>query len=146
MKPRKVSFGTHVGTSLILLIFMVLCLISFATLSLVNATADWRLTNKLAVRQNSYYTACHSANAFIAARSALLRDLKETSADEASFTERSSELELSDRFPVAEDQYLQVELSPDYTADNGCLITSYRIISERSVELDETLPLYTGSN
>ncbi len=48
------SSGSHVGTASILLIFTVLSIISFATLTLVNSKADYNLSNNLAERQKSY--------------------------------------------------------------------------------------------
>ena len=59
--------GINVGSASILLIFTVLSLVSFATLTLVNSKADYNLSQNLAERQSAYYNACHSANAYIAA-------------------------------------------------------------------------------
>ena len=144
MKPRRISFGTHVGTSLILLIFMVLCLISFATLSLVNATADRRLTAKLSDRQEAYYAACHEAEVFILSEGARLEQLRDKSSGESAFLRAADSLTLYRTFAVSDSQCLEVELIPDYGAERGSRIGSYRIITEEQEEPDETLPLYTG--
>ena len=144
MKPKKISFGTHVGTSLILLIFMVLCLISFATLSLVNANADWRLTQKLYDRQLSINSASTEANAQIAVACAKLMALRDESISEKDFEEKAEKLELDNRYPVSDTQSLHVTLVPDYDAPGAYRITEYRIVTEVFQELDETLPLYTG--
>ena len=144
MKPKKISFGTHVGTSLILLIFMVLCLISFATLSLVNANADWRLTQKLYDRQLSINSASKEANAQIAVACAKLMALRDESLSEKDFDEKAEKLDLDNRYPVSDTQSLHVTLEPDYDAPGAYRITEYRIVTEVFQELDETLPLYTG--
>jgi hypothetical protein len=66
MEARR-SKGINAGSASILLIFAVLSLISFATLTLVNSKADYNLSNNLAQRQLAYYRACHEGNAFVAA-------------------------------------------------------------------------------
>ena len=66
MKSNSRS-ASSVGSASILLIFTVLCLISFATLTLVNSRADYNLSKDLADRQLAYYEACHKGNAFVAA-------------------------------------------------------------------------------
>ena len=43
MKKEKRSFGLSIGSSSILMVFVVLCLTTFATLSLVSANADYKL-------------------------------------------------------------------------------------------------------
>lgn len=54
---RKISTGVNVGGSSILVIFILLCLTTFATLSMVSANADLRLTEKSAAAVNQYYAA-----------------------------------------------------------------------------------------
>lgn len=65
-KHNNTGFGNHVGTSSILLIFIVLCLVSFAGLSLVSANADYTLTAKIASRTSSYYSASNKAQDVLA--------------------------------------------------------------------------------
>lgn len=55
MKKKKRSFGISIGSSSILVVFVVLCLTTFATLSLVSANADYRLSRKTADAAASYY-------------------------------------------------------------------------------------------
>ena len=144
-KPRKISFGTHVGTSLILLIFMVLCLVSFATLSLVNASADRKLTVKLAERQDAYYAASHMAEGFIAISAAKLKALSHDASSESEYLSAAGELELSAGFPLSEEQELRVSLTPVY-GDELYIIDAYEIVTVQALELDETLPLYHEDN
>lgn len=53
------------GVSLMLLIFLSLCLITFSLLSLSGATADETLSQKSADRTTQYYAAVTSANEII---------------------------------------------------------------------------------
>ena len=58
-KSRKPILG--VGTSSILLIFVLLCMITFAVLSLVSSRSDYRLSQKTRSTQD-YYEAENKAN------------------------------------------------------------------------------------
>lgn len=60
-KNKHASFGMGVGATSILMIFVLLCLVVFAMLSLVNANADKKLNDRLASRTKAYYSACDKA-------------------------------------------------------------------------------------
>lgn len=66
MNKKKHSFGINIGSASILLIFVLLCLISFAALSIVSANADSKLTAKVLERTNAYYEACNEAETSLA--------------------------------------------------------------------------------
>lgn len=59
MKKSKKTFsaGMNVGSSSILVTFVLLCLVTFAALSFVSANADHELTLQTADRIKSYYSA-----------------------------------------------------------------------------------------
>ena len=60
---RKKQFGMNIGSASILLVFVILCLVSFAVLSIVSANADSKLSARVlerttlimppAIRQNN---------------------------------------------------------------------------------------------
>lgn len=58
MKQKSNPFSLGTGTAFILMIFVLLCLVVFAVLSLVSAHADWKLGDRLAQRTAAYYEAC----------------------------------------------------------------------------------------
>ena len=58
MKPNdKRSAGIHVGSASIIMIFAVLCLTVFSTLSYVTANQEYRLAQKSALAMEQYYAA-----------------------------------------------------------------------------------------
>ena len=57
---RKAFLST--GTTSIVLIFVLLCLLTFSVLSVVSANADYRLSKKNADRTTEYYEAENRAN------------------------------------------------------------------------------------
>lgn len=56
MNKKKYTFS-HFGFSTILVIFIMLCMATFATLSLVSANSDYRLSKKAADKTTGYYRA-----------------------------------------------------------------------------------------
>ncbi len=58
---RRVGGNLNIGTSSLLLIFIVLSLVSFAVLSLSSALTDKKLTQSNLDRTKSYYEACNAA-------------------------------------------------------------------------------------
>ncbi|MDL2224914.1 hypothetical protein LJC20_01730 [Eubacteriales bacterium OttesenSCG-928-M02] len=57
MRERRRSMGIGIGGASILAIFVVLCLTTFAMLSLVSARADARLAERSIASQRDYYNA-----------------------------------------------------------------------------------------
>lgn len=65
MSRRKNGTGISVGSSSVLVIFVVLCLTAFATLSLVSAKADYKLTQKATQATTEYYMADAQAEEYL---------------------------------------------------------------------------------
>lgn len=59
-KNKSTPF-VNIGSSSLLVIFIVLCLVTFATLSLSSAQSDYSFSKKLADRRTDYYTASNQA-------------------------------------------------------------------------------------
>ena len=115
MRQRR-GYQLHVGTASILLVFLTLCLSSFAVLTLVNANADKRLSDKLAARTKAYYEAVSEAERFIGEQSA-------------------SGGSASKDFYFDENQYLRVSVEH---AGGTVQITEYRVFTdEREMIFDE---------
>ena len=58
--------GFQIGTSYLLVIFVVLCLVTFAALSLSSSLRDQSYTKKLAAHQTAYASASSEASARLA--------------------------------------------------------------------------------
>ena len=52
----------NIGSASILLVFVILCLVSFAVLSIVSANADSRLSTRVLERTTAYYDACRQSS------------------------------------------------------------------------------------
>lgn len=76
------------GTSTLLLIFLSLCLLTFAVLSLLSARADRNLSRKTADRTTAYYEACNQAENRIGEIDGILEKIwKNTEGEEMYFQE-----------------------------------------------------------
>ena len=64
----------NMGTSLLLVVFLVLCLVVFAVLSISTAQADYNLTADQAGQTTEYYAACTKAEEILADIDGLLAE------------------------------------------------------------------------
>lgn len=147
METKKRS-GSSIGASSLLVIIVVVSLVCFAALSITSAKADLRLSQKLADRTSSYYTACNKAQSTLKTLSAKFSAIYEESASEDDYNQKIEE-SLSDAltfsYPMNENQILQVSISPLYPEDSAgdfYQITSWQVINTTSLELDESLPVF----
>ncbi|MGN0402002.1 MAG: hypothetical protein ACI4HQ_07040 [Acetatifactor sp.] len=125
MKTKKKDyFGINVGTVSMVLIFVLLCLVSFAVLSIVSANADKSLSAKIADRTANYYTACNTAHTYLADTDRELSAAYEQSAGEEEYFSKVGH-DKSFTIPISDTQTLLVEIEILYpqTADD----TFYRI-------------------
>ena len=73
MKKREIPV-MNVGISLIILIFMNICLAAFAVLSLENAVSDYSLSKKTAKHTAQYYEAVNNVQEQLAKKNQELRE------------------------------------------------------------------------
>ena len=73
MKKREIPV-MNVGISLIILIFMNICLAAFAVLSLENALSDYSLSKKTATHTTQYYNAVNKVQEQLAKKNQELRE------------------------------------------------------------------------
>lgn len=87
MKKREIPV-MNVGISLIILIFMNICLAAFAVLSLENAVSDYSLSKKTAKHTTQYYEAVNNVQELLAKENQELREKAETKTAETKSTEK----------------------------------------------------------
>ncbi len=61
MKDKQQSYFVNIGSSSLLVIFLVLCLVTFAILSLSSARSDYSFSEKMALHKQEYYEASERA-------------------------------------------------------------------------------------
>lgn len=92
MKKREIPV-MNVGISLIILIFMNICLAAFAVLSLQNALSDYSLSKKTATHTTQYYAAVNKVQEQLAVRNQKLR--KKQEAQEETVNQKATKKQIS---------------------------------------------------
>lgn len=140
---KKKNFGINIGSSSILLIFVILCLVSFATLSIVSANADYTLGQKILTRTRGYYEACNTAERSIANIDRTLWEIYESSHSEEEYFATAGYFK-SYQIPISELQNLDIELKILYPQESGgcCYrIQSWSSVNTENIEYDDSLPI-----
>ena len=139
MSAKTNHVNLNLGTSSLLLIFVVLSLVSFAVLSLSSALSDKKLTDKTVDKNVSYYSACNEAYEKLADLDKKLIDIYKASADEASYLKACEDLDLEMTIPVTEYQGLEVKVIPNYPKSNEDTfysISSWKLIHTSEPKID----------
>lgn len=140
-RVNKVPMGTNMGTPSILLIFILLCLVSFAALSIVSANSDYKLSKKVLLRSSSYYEACNKAEESLALLDETLQELYDSgiSADEFYLT---AGYDTSYLIPISDLHSLLVKVTIHYpTQEEPYFYTldAFQVVITGELEYDESL-------
>lgn len=134
VNDKNTSFGLSSGSSSILLIFVILCMVSFATLAIVSANADKKLSDKMLERTTQYYQACNTAEENLASLNTTLKRVYESSSNSDEYFNIAGTTK-SYIVPISDTQSLQVCLDILYpTIEQGNLyrITSWQVINNEN--------------
>lgn len=119
MKKKKHASqpGFQIGTSYLLVIFVVLCLVTFAALSLSSSLRDQSYTKKLAAHQTAYADASSEASARLAQIDAALKESDAVTAlqnlSDVTVTEETDGLHIDYTIPITDSQQLEVTILAD---------------------------------
>ena len=143
MSKKARRLGVNSGISLFLVLLIIMCLVSFASLSLTSALADMRLSDKYARQVEGYYSAQNSAQ----------EELADLNAGKGlSNMETNADGHIVRHYPAGENTRLTVIFAPSEeskaTSTGGSV---YRAISEKTeiitdYKLDESLHVMTNKN
>ncbi len=140
-KSSGVSFSNGIGSSSLLVTFIILCLVSFATLSIVSANADYKLSGKVLERTTAYYEASNQAETQLSQLHGELAAAYASCEDEAAYFARTGH-EVSYRFPISDLQSLDVKaeiLYPSDEKDAYYRILSWQVVLTGDLEYEGTI-------
>lgn len=153
---KKQSSFSSIGITSLVLIFVMLCLLTFSVLSLVTARADLRLSQKNAERTSAYYDAENRANDVLLSVISCIEEYKD-SPDASVFYQKLRERldgqngilftgadSLEYEVLLDKEQLLSVSLEISYeTYDDGShyRILAWNTVSTHEWESDGGLPL-----
>ena len=139
----KRRFGMNLGSSSILLIFVILCLVSFAALSIVSANADHRLSRRILERTSAYYDACSQAEEALAAVDRTLYNIYNSSSSEEEYFSTAGRAK-SYTIPISDLQTLEVSIDilyPSKEGDTFYTINCWRVLTTGELDYSSTLPV-----
>lgn len=123
MKKKHLPF-TNIGSISLLMVFLVLCMVTLAALSLSSAAADSHEAEQLAQHHTAYYEACNEGEKKLAQIQQVLTELSSEATNESQYQDLIVDAFLHSRFPEG------ISLS-DNTAENGLTISWQEPISDR---------------
>jgi hypothetical protein len=144
MERNKTFPATGIGTVSLLMIWIILCMVIFAALSLTTASRDVNFSRTLARHTTAYYTADAQAQETLQLLDQLIADHPDQAALLSALPEDvSGELEngvltLSYQVPMTQDQALSVVLT---VRDGTCTIASWQEIQTTQWTGDNSLSL-----
>lgn len=122
------KIGLNIGASSILVVFILLCLVTFSVLSLVSANADYKLSKKIADHTQDYYIAVSKAQEQLCA----LASTERNSTELADFT-----------VPLNASQEIHVIAKMPMTGSGDSIeIMSFKTENIGNWEPDNTVQLY----
>lgn len=119
MKQKNDSF-INIGFSSIIVVFIMICLVTFATLSVLTAHSDYRLSQKLADKTTAYYEADATARDAMAAIDMALYQIYCSAATADDYYNCIRTLEFLNELP-------QEVLGLAIEADDTCLLIVYQV-------------------
>ncbi len=116
---KKQHGGVNVGTSSVLVSFVLLCMVSFAALTYISAHSDYNLSKQAAQRTTEYYEANRMAELYLANAEALLAKHVRTCSNAGDF-------------------YSSI---PELFADNDMMLVSEEESRDNPVTISYTVPM-----
>ena len=149
MTKKKETRGfSNFGFSTILLSFVMICVVTFSALSLITAYSDFKLSKKVADKNQCYYEAETKAYEKLMAIDQILVECYQNSINEADYYSKAqialAEYSLAFLEPISEDHYLSVEIAVHYPQnDTECFyeIIQWKSVYEKESPEDEHLNL-----
>ncbi len=139
MKKREIPV-MNVGISLIILIFMNICLAAFAVLSLENALSDYSLSKKTAEHTTQYYKAVNKIQEQLAEKNQELVN-RDKNRHKNGQTLAKKQLKLTEE--VSKRQQLSVVLQLDETGRYPqYYIKKWKLCSSDDWQADDSLDVY----
>lgn len=143
-EKRKTEFGLNIGISSMLFIFIILCIVSFAVLSLASAQSDYRLSAKVSEHSRAYSEACNEAEQRIASTDFTLKTLYDTGISRSGYFDKVGK-KMSFSIPISTILSLEVEIKilyPEGEGESFYEVTRWEVVTDGSLEYDDSLPVY----
>ncbi len=141
MAKQEIRRNANIGSSSLILVFIVLCLVTFSVLSLGNAKREDALSRRNADSVKEYYRADTEGEAFLQmADQALRRGDKDSLAP---YLQSDTGTYCTD-ISMEAGQALRVELSLDWEKQSYQVL-SWKVYHREDYEIDRSVPVWSGN-
>ena len=143
-KKKRTEFNLNVGISSLLFIFVILCLVSFAILSLSSAMSDYKLTARVMENTTQYYNARNAAEELLEGFDKTLAETYGSGISRTGYFDKVGKKKSFD-VPAGDNQSLNVEIKITYPENPGEAfyeVTEWNLETTAAIEFDETLPVF----
>lgn len=139
-KDKEQSSFVNIGSSSLLIIFLILCLAVFAVLSLSSAKSDYSLSERLAEHKTQYYEAASQAEIILDQIDSVLEETAQTSSlsDLSSSAVFTSSSYVEDVTEVLDGALIN-GISISYALQDEELVISYQVPAGEKQSLDVAL-------
>ncbi len=153
MNEKQWGGRMGIGTSSLILIFIILCLTIFGLLSLSSAASDWKLARKNAESVKGYYEADSRAVEFVAMVEEALSRCSQAADEEeyrrlvkeelGSFYQEETGIVQTD-IEMLYGQMLHIELKTNRKEETGYEILAWKVYHFVDYNIDKSIPVWTG--
>lgn len=153
-KKNKKFYPYSLGSCSILLIFVIICLTTFAGLSLVSANSDYKMSQKTAENTTQYYRADHEAllvysrlkalaenSSFQEFLSACETDINDV--DGLLAQQDGKKIKVTYTVPINERQYLEVNVTLE--EEHKIQIDCWKVQTKIDESEEQPLPVWDGT-
>lgn len=153
MANMEIKHKGSIGTSSLILIFIVLCLATFGMLSLSSAAGDLKLAQRNAAAVQQYYQADVRGEAFVVMAEARLQEIRQQTGDAGDrkilyrrdlgdyYREDTGTIETD--IPMEYGQALHVKLQLE-DGTEPCAVSGWQVYNREDYGIDDSMPVWTG--
>ena len=150
----KYRFGMNIGSASLVLIFAVLCLTLFATLTLLSAKNEMNLTNKYSESVTQYYAADNKAEENLLIIQDVLSSASKTNADmpayiknqckkyNFTYVQKNNKIYITFNENINTQQVLHVTVKVNSINDKKFEIIQWKKINTNEINIDESINVY----
>lgn len=145
MNKNKGQFSfVNIGSSLLLTVFLIICLVAFAILSLSSAKSDYSLTKQFAEHKTGYYEASSTAEQILSEIDDVLAETARTRGVSGAVASSSYGVVVTEKLDGATIGKTDISCG----AQNGNLVASYevKIDSKQLLRVELNILDYTNNN
>jgi hypothetical protein len=147
MASQEIRKRANIGSSSLIVIFIVLCLVTFSILSLGNANNDTQISERNAQAVQEYYRADALGTEFLG----MIDETMKNSADKAAvlsvcgeYYQQDSDLFATD-ITMKSGQALHIELKPDWQKKD-VEVSAWKVYNQEDYEIDQSMKVWSGQS